>query len=206
MLDFSQSSLGSCPKKWDGFAISCVQMADTGWCGSAGAGGAFGVQAALHFILRSRVARELPPAPCPMPQPAAAPLPLTCAGVLGTRRWVESSFRTCSLSQVHRFGYSRSATGEAGAVQLPSAPPKIAVAFCSGQMPLAGRWPAAYCTGVRERGATWAKTGGPHAGFPFRGQQERGAGVQRVRAGSGRADPQTCGSTTFLPQEGRGAS
>lgn len=41
-----------------------VQLADTGRRGSAGARGAFGVRAALYFILCSRVAWELAPTPC----------------------------------------------------------------------------------------------------------------------------------------------
>lgn len=128
----------------------CVRLADPGWCGSAGAGGVLGVR--LPYILVSAARRHgswlLPCAP-------------TCCSAIATClcrvfRDLPPSRKQLpciGLSQVHCFGYSHLAAGEVGAVQLPSPLPKIAVAFCSKQLPLAGWWPAACCTRAGERGA-----------------------------------------------------
>lgn len=51
-------------KKQDGFANSIFKWLTRGCCGSAGAGDAFGVWPALHFIICSGVAQGLAPASC----------------------------------------------------------------------------------------------------------------------------------------------
>lgn len=91
------------------------------------------------------------------------------------------------------FGYSHLASGEAGAVQVPSALPKISeVPLAVGfqlQSALAGGERCYVSQG--RRAPCW---------IPSRGQQEWGAGVQRVPLGSRSAEPQTCGSKILLPQ------
>lgn len=143
----------------------------TGWHGSAGARDAFRVGSALHFI------------PWLLPQPAAAPLPLTCAGVLGTCCQVQSS----SLLVTPTWP-----VGRLGPCRFPQP--------CQKQQKILWLWGSSCRVHwLWERGATWAKAGGPRAGFP---PGDSGNGVQacRIPLGSRSAEPQTCGSPVLLPQ------
>lgn len=96
------------------------------------------------------------------------------------------------------FGYSHLASGEAGAVQVPSALPKIS------EVPLAVGFQLQSALAGGERCYVSQGRRAPRW-IPSRGQQEWGAGVQRVPLGSRSAEPQTCEIKYFCLRGDRGA-